>query len=50
MQGAVDQLQPFDEAYEATDWSAFENLPAFAAANRRNAYSVFLELEQASLD
>ena len=50
MQVAVDQLQSFDEAYEATDWSTFERLPAFSAANRRNAYSVFLELEQASLD
>jgi glyoxylase-like metal-dependent hydrolase (beta-lactamase superfamily II) len=50
MQAAVDQLQSFDEAYAATDWSEFEPLPAFAAANRRNAYSVFLELEQASFD
>ena len=50
MQVGVDQLQPFDEVYEATDWSQFEGLPAFSAANRRNAYSVFLELEQASLD
>jgi glyoxylase-like metal-dependent hydrolase (beta-lactamase superfamily II) len=50
MQVAVDQLQPFDEAYEATDWTEFEQLPAFAAANRRNAYSVYLELEQESFD
>ena len=50
MQEAVDQLQSFDEAYAATDWSEFEHLPAFSAANRRNAYSVFLELEQASFD
>jgi glyoxylase-like metal-dependent hydrolase (beta-lactamase superfamily II) len=50
MQRAVDDLQPFDEAYAATDWSDFADLPAFAEANRRNAYSVFLELEQASFD
>ena len=50
MQRAVEQLQSFDEAYAMTDWSDFESLPAFSAANRRNAYSVYLELEQASFD
>jgi glyoxylase-like metal-dependent hydrolase (beta-lactamase superfamily II) len=50
MQVAVEELQSFDEAYSTTDWSEFESLPAFSAANRRNAYSVFLELEQASFD
>lgn len=45
MAGAVDEFVPFDEAYAAVDWSAFEELPAFAEANRRNAYQVYLSLE-----
>lgn len=47
---AVDQLVPFSEAYAVTDWTGFEDLPAFAGANRRNAYSVYLEMEAASFD
>lgn len=50
MAAAVEQLLSFDQAYAETDWSEFEQLPAFDAANRRNAYSVFLEMEQASFD
>lgn len=42
---AVDELQTFDEAYAATDWSSFEKLPTFKQANRRNAYTVFLEMQ-----
>lgn len=42
---AVDELMPFDEAYAATDWSAFQDLPAFDAANRRNAYQVYLSMQ-----
>lgn len=42
---AVADLVPFDEAYKATDWSEFSDLPAFAEANRRNAYQVYLSLE-----
>lgn len=42
---AVDQLQDFASAYEAADWSRFERLPAFEAANRRNAYQVYLSME-----
>jgi len=45
MGAAVDGLIPFDEAYAATDWSEFEDLPAFAEANRRNAYQVYLSME-----
>ena len=47
---AVDQLVPFSEAYAATDWTGFEELPAFVEANRRNAYSVYLEMEAASFE
>lgn len=42
---AVDELQTFEEAYAATDWSAFKKLPTFGLANRRNAYTVFLEMQ-----
>ena len=43
---AVEDFVSFDEAYKNTDWSEFEKLPAFEAANRRNAYQVFLSIEQ----
>ena len=49
MKVAVDELQSFDEVYAATDWSEFENLPAFKEANRRNAYQVFLSIEREAL-
>lgn len=46
---AVEQMLPFDEAYAATDWSRFRDLPAFEAANRRNAYNTYLRMEQEAL-
>ena len=49
MSAAVEEFVPFDEAYAAADWSEFEGLPAFAEANRRNAYQVYLSLEAESL-
>jgi glyoxylase-like metal-dependent hydrolase (beta-lactamase superfamily II) len=42
---AVQGLVPFDEAYAAVEWGGFAHLPAFADANRRNAYQVYLSLE-----
>jgi len=39
-------LEPFDEAYKATDWSRFEHLPLFHAANRMNAYNTYLLMER----
>jgi len=42
---AVEEFEPFDEAYDAIKWSDFEQLPAFAEANRRNAYQVYLSME-----
>jgi len=45
MGAAVEEMLPFADAYNAADWSAFENLPAFEAANRRNAYQVYLSME-----
>jgi len=49
MSAAVKDFMPFDEAYAASDWSEFEQLPAFAEANRRNAYQVYLSMEAESL-
>lgn len=46
MQRAAEAMEPFDEAYQNTDWSRFENLPLFKAANRMNAYNTYLLLEQ----
>ena len=43
---AARELTPFDEAYAATDWSRFEALPLFKAANRMNAYNTYLLMEQ----
>ena len=42
---AAREMEPFDEAYAATDWSRFAGLPLFAQANRMNAYNTFLLLE-----
>lgn len=49
MAQAVDEMTPFAEAYEATDWSEFDALPAFGATHRRNAYGVYLSLEEEML-
>jgi len=46
MQGAVENMIDFDSAYQQVDWQEFEQLPAFEEANRRNAYQVYLNLEQ----
>jgi glyoxylase-like metal-dependent hydrolase (beta-lactamase superfamily II) len=50
MKRAVDDLTSFDEAYDGADWSEFKDLPAFKAAHRKNAYGVYLSLEQELLD
>ncbi len=42
---AARQMEPFDEAYAATDWSRFSGLPLFNAANRMNAYNTYLLME-----
>ncbi|MCF7992756.1 MAG: MBL fold metallo-hydrolase [Thiohalocapsa sp.] len=46
MAAAVEEMTPFAEAYDAVDWSRFEKVPAFAATHRRNAYGIYLSLEQ----
>jgi len=45
MHDAVENMDSFDEVYDKIDWSEFEQLPAFEAANRRNAYQVYLSIE-----
>lgn len=45
---AAADMQPFEEAYAATDWSAYERLPLFKAANRMNAYNTYLLMERAA--
>lgn len=46
MAKAVEDFVPFEEAYRRTDWSRFEKVPAFEAANRINAYGQYLVLER----
>ena len=43
---AARNLEPFDDAYAAADWSRFEQLPLFRAANRMNAYNTYLLMER----
>jgi glyoxylase-like metal-dependent hydrolase (beta-lactamase superfamily II) len=43
---AARNLEPFDEAYARADWSRYEHLPLFRAANRMNAYNTYLLMEQ----
>jgi len=42
---AARNLEPFEEAYARTDWSRFDKLPLFQAANRMNAYNTYLLME-----
>lgn len=46
MAEAAEQLEPFEDAYAKADWSRFEHLPLFRAANRMNAFNTYLLLEQ----
>jgi len=49
MGDAVAGFVPFEQAYAATDWSAYASLPAFNEGNRINAYNTYLLMEQESL-
>ena len=46
MGAAARNLEPFEDAYARADWSRFEGLPLFRAANRMNAYNTYLLMEQ----
>jgi len=43
---AAHNLEPFEDAYARADWSRFEAMPLFRAANRMNAYNTYLLMEQ----
>jgi glyoxylase-like metal-dependent hydrolase (beta-lactamase superfamily II) len=45
---AAQEMEPFEEAYARTDWSRFEALPLFRAANRINAYNTYLLMERSA--
>ena len=45
MEQAARDLEPFDEAYAATDWSRYEKIPLFRLANRMNAYNIYLSIQ-----
>ena len=46
---AVADFEPFAEAYDKADWSKYEKMPAFDAANRENAYNTYLLMEKESI-
>ena len=43
---AAKNMDPFEDAYQATDWRKFEALPLFKQANRMNAYNTYLLMER----
>lgn len=49
MAAAFEDGLDFDSAYRRVDWSRFAALPAFDAANRRNAYQTYLNVEREAL-
>jgi glyoxylase-like metal-dependent hydrolase (beta-lactamase superfamily II) len=46
MRKAAKNMDPFDEAYKTTDWTAFEKVPLFGVLNRANAYNTYLLMER----
>jgi len=42
--GAIN-MDPFDAAYKQANWSEYEGMPLFKAANRMNAYNVYLSIQ-----
>jgi len=45
MSPAAINMDPFEEAYKQADWSEYEGMPLFRAANRMNAYNVYLSIQ-----
>ena len=45
MSKAAINMDPFDDAYKQADWSEYEGIPLFRAANRMNAYNVYLSIQ-----
>ena len=50
MGAAVSDMTGFEDAYAKVDWGAFAGYPAFAQANRLNAYGTYILMEQESLE
>jgi glyoxylase-like metal-dependent hydrolase (beta-lactamase superfamily II) len=50
MGAAAEDLEEFGDAYDAVDWGKFADMPAFDAVNRLNANTVFLSMEEESVD
>jgi glyoxylase-like metal-dependent hydrolase (beta-lactamase superfamily II) len=46
MEEGARNLDPFDEVYNRTDWSAFQDLPLFKVANRMNAYNTYIKISE----
>jgi glyoxylase-like metal-dependent hydrolase (beta-lactamase superfamily II) len=46
MGDAAASMEPFEAAYARADWSRFERVPLFRAANRMNAFNTYLLMEQ----
>jgi glyoxylase-like metal-dependent hydrolase (beta-lactamase superfamily II) len=45
MSKAAINMDPFEDAYKEADWSEYEGMPLFRAANRMNAYNVYLSIQ-----
>ena len=45
MTNAAVSMDPFEDAYQQADWSEYEGMPLFRAANRMNAYNVYLSIQ-----
>ena len=45
MSSAAINMDPFEDAYKQADWSEYEGMPLFRAANRMNAYNVYLSIQ-----
>ena len=46
---AVEEMVDFETAFEEGDWSAYKAMPAYDAAHRRNAYQVYLAMENEAI-
>jgi len=46
MREAAHNLEPFEDAYARADWSRYDKMPLFRAANRMNAYNTYLLMEE----
>jgi glyoxylase-like metal-dependent hydrolase (beta-lactamase superfamily II) len=45
MSAAAINMDSFEDAYKQADWSEYEGMPLFKAANRMNAYNVYLAIQ-----